>query len=188
MFCEVRGWRFAVYCVLCEHKCAIMPNYAIFNLFNITFLSSRRFLSSKDSCHLTLSYTQNTPRAFISDTQTIATLPGMHAFGPKPLFTVFSGSRGLPPKPPNCGVAQFRWRSTVNLCRVCQVSTPIYCNASKWLSCAMLEVRHLLQLNSQSYNSDPLVARSRGYARLRWWRCGRWVGTSRWLLGLRRRE
>ena len=49
MFCEVCGWRFAVYCVSCEHKCAIMPNYAIFNFST---------LLSKDSCHLTLSYTQ----------------------------------------------------------------------------------------------------------------------------------
>ena len=140
MFCEVCGWRFAVYCVLCEHKCAIMPNYAIFNLFNTTF---KRFLSSNAIIHT------NTPRAFISDTQTIATLPGMHAFGPKPLFTVFSGSRGLPPKPPNCGVAHFRWRSTVNLCRVCQRSKPIYCNASKWSSCAMLECGIYYYLNSK---------------------------------------
>ena len=112
-------------------------NYAIFNLFNTTF---KRFLSSNAIIHT------NTPRAFISDTQTIATLPGMHPLGPKPLFTGFSGSRGLLPKPPNCGVAHFRWRSTVNLCRVCQWSKPIYCNSSKWSSCAMLEVRHLLLL------------------------------------------
>ena len=33
-----------------SHKCAIVLNYAIFDLFNIT--------SKKDSCDLTLSYTQ----------------------------------------------------------------------------------------------------------------------------------